>query len=143
MFEFTPLTEAEATRLEGKIRVSEDRRRLLIPCRAVDGCACTIYPDRPASCRAFRCRVLASLEAGALTDAQAHETIAEILERRRALAIAVGAQVESEALELARQQLLAGIASEEVKEGYRRFKQALVLLQLQPEDIFRRAAKGA
>lgn len=56
--------------------------RLRQPCACFDG-ACTIYPDRPAACRTFDCRVLQIVQAGHRDDAWAHQQIAGM---RRVLA---------------------------------------------------------
>jgi hypothetical protein len=56
--------------------------RLSQPCACFNG-ACTIYPDRPAACRTFDCRVLQTVQAGRRDNAWAHEQIAGM---RRVLA---------------------------------------------------------
>jgi hypothetical protein len=50
----------------------------------VDNC-CSAYSERPKTCSAFRCRILRSLESGSLTEAQARERIAELLQRISAI----------------------------------------------------------
>jgi hypothetical protein len=42
-----------------------------LPCTALNGCRCTVYPDRPACCRDFRCGLLKQLEAGDISFAEA------------------------------------------------------------------------
>src|SRR4051812_35155751 len=39
------------------------------PCAALNGCRCTIYPERPEYCREFECLVLKSVKAGRLNSA--------------------------------------------------------------------------
>lgn len=134
MFEVAAVTPQEATRLQGQLNLSEDGQHLRQPCRALDGCRCTTYLDRPRACGAFQCLVLASLDAGEMTPEEADEAIQDVLARRRRLAEAVGTTDPTQALERARQQLAAGTADEEVAVAFRRLRQALLLMQLQPED---------
>lgn len=142
MFEVAAITPEEAARFEGRLHLTDDRQHLRLPCPALDGCRCTTYLDRPKVCGAFKCLVLASLDSGEITDAEAHAAIDDLLGRRRRVAEAVGTTELKGALELARQQIAAGTASEEVVTSFRRFRQALLLLQLEPKDsIFKGSAR--
>ncbi len=134
LFPVAAVTPEEATRFQGRLDLAEDGKTLRLPCPALDGCRCTTYLDRPAVCGAFSCLVLSSLAKKLITNEEAHLAIEELLERRRTLATALGLAPQGQALELARQKILEGTASDEVKEAFRRLKQGLLLLQLQPED---------
>lgn len=46
------------------------------PCRQLCGTRCQIYPQRPPSCRKFRCRTLRNLDAGEIDAAEAGRRIA-------------------------------------------------------------------
>ena len=64
--DFAPVTQEEADVLESKglpISVIDQRLRIQLPCRKYDSC-CTIYHDRPAVCRSFRCKLLKSIDKG-------------------------------------------------------------------------------
>lgn len=136
MFQVVAITPEEAARLDGRVTLSADRSQLVQGCRALSGCRCGVYEQRPAVCRTFKCLVLASLDEGKLSQAEAHEAISDVLSRRTLVAQLLGEQDELKALELAREQTAAGTASEEVSLALRRLRQALLFLQLQPGDSF-------
>ena len=134
MFQVVPVTPDEATRLEGRVTLSGDRSKLLQRCRALDGCACGVYADRPQTCRAFKCLVLAHLEEGKLSETDAHEAIEDVLGRRERVAELLGEADVRTAMERAREQVSAGTASDELTVALRRLGQALLFMQLQPQD---------
>ena len=134
MFQVVAVTPEEAARLEGKVDLTADRTKLVQGCRALEGCKCGVYLERPAVCRAFKCLALSSLDEGKITEAQAHEAIDEVLSRRTAVAELLGVEDVHRAVELARKQVGAGTASEEVSDALRRLRQALLIMQLQPGD---------
>src|SRR3989338_6467788 len=82
MFQVVAVTPEEAARLEGQVELTADRSKLVQGCRALSGCKCGVYEQRPAVCRTFKCLVLASLEEGNLSQAEAQEAIADVLSRR-------------------------------------------------------------
>ena len=135
MFEVAEIAPEEAARLEGKVRLSADRTKLLQGCSALQpDCKCGVYTERPQTCRRYKCFVLASLEEGKFTRAEADEAIREVLGRREKVAALVGEKDVHRAVQLARAQSAAGTASEEVSDALRRLRQALLLMQLQPAD---------
>ena len=136
MFQVVPVTAEEATRLDGKVELTADRTRLVQGCRALAGCKCGVYLERPEVCRTFKCLVLASLDDGKVTEVEAHEAIDEVLARRTLVASLLGVEDVHHAVKLARQQVGAGTASEEVSDALRRLRQALLVMQLQPSDSF-------
>ena len=73
---------------------------MALPCTFLRGTSCTIYPDRPQGCRAYRCKVLKALEAGTIpvSDAQLRVREARVL-----LARLRGAMPEGVSLEMAGQ----------------------------------------
>jgi Fe-S-cluster containining protein len=103
------------------------------PCGALraDNC-CAVYADRPRICRAFRCLALAGLEAGRMTPAESQELIDDVLERRRALADALGLADVRAAVAEARRDEPAN--SPEVAERLGRLRRGLLILQLSPND---------
>jgi uncharacterized protein len=131
MFEAASVTPEEAVKLEGQVRLSEDRSKLLQSCQALDGCKCGVYENRPAACRSFRCFMLSSLEAGTMSESEAREGVEEAMSRRNAVAEAMGIDDPRRALALARQQAAAGTSSPEVNRALQRLKQ-LALLMLLP-----------
>ena len=134
MFQVANVTPEEADRLEGKVELTADRTQLVQGCRALDGCRCGVYLERPAVCRTFKCLALASLEAGKLSEAEAHEAIDEVQGRRKRVAELLGVDDVHHAVGLAREQVGAGTASQEVSDALRRLRQALLIMQLQPAD---------
>ena len=71
------------------------------PCVMHDGSLCRIYPERPARCRQFRCRVLEDVIAGAIPPLQAQRAIRSAREqsaRVRALLRQFGDHDESKPL---------------------------------------------
>jgi len=54
---------------------------LLLPCGALRGKRCSIYPHRPDCCRTFECRLLQQVKTGAVPLDRAKEKIAEALKR--------------------------------------------------------------
>lgn len=132
LFNVAAVTLEEADRLEGRVNLTENRLRIRQPCPALmsnNGCA--VYTERPHACRHFRCTVLQQLERGQLTDAEAHESIAEVLERRRTLAALVEAPRPQLAVQLAEKQVEEGRASDEVKDALGKLQRALLILQLE------------
>ena len=102
MFEVGAITPEEARRYGDRVNVSGDGKYLALPCPSLDGCKCNTYLDRPGVCSEFKCLVLASLDRGLITDAAAHESIAEVRGRKRAVADLMGMSDERNALVLAR-----------------------------------------
>ncbi|MCW0218899.1 MAG: YkgJ family cysteine cluster protein [Prosthecobacter sp.] len=45
------------------------------PCRALNGCTCTIYADRPTRCRLFECQQIQGLTREEVTEAEALDVI--------------------------------------------------------------------
>lgn len=131
MFENVELSAGEAERLEGRVWLSEDRNFLEQGCRALEGCKCGVYEDRPQKCREFSCFFLSSLEAGTITEDEAREGVAEAMARRDAVAKLMGDDDPRRALVAARKLAAEGAASDELKTGLRRLKQ-LTLLMLLP-----------
>jgi hypothetical protein len=76
---------AEATRLEVMgLEIEDDDTAgglLLLPCGALRGTLCSIYPHRPECCRTFECRLLQDVRRGAVGVERAGEQIAEALMR--------------------------------------------------------------
>lgn len=133
MFENAEVTPEEAARLEGRVNLSADRTKLVQGCRALEGCKCGVYEDRPAKCRAFSCFLLASLEAGTITEQEAREGVAEAMSRRDAVATLMGDDDPRRALVAARKLAADDKASDELKTALRRLKQ-LTLLMLMPAE---------
>jgi len=93
LFPFVELTPEESRRLAARrLPLHDDGRRLHQPCAAYDG-RCAVYEDRPRNCAAYECTVLASVDAGTTTPADALALVA----RSRALAISVRARVPGDA----------------------------------------------
>ena len=135
MFHVVPLLPEEASALEHRVTLSDDRAQLLQPCRALgpDRC-CGVYATRPGICRRFRCLALSGLEAGRFSQAEAQELIDDALARRRELAQAVGTADVHLAVVEARRDDDAGRATEQIADKLGRLRRALLILQLSPED---------
>ena len=57
------------------------RGLLLLPCRALEGTRCSIYPHRPACCRTFECRLLQEVRRGVVDLGRAREKVMDALGR--------------------------------------------------------------
>ena len=90
----------EIARLEGLgLEIEEDDRPgrglLPLPCAALAGTRCRIYPHRPDCCRTFECRLLQEARRGAVSVDRALATIADArrqTRRIRTLIAALGGQ---------------------------------------------------
>lgn len=128
LFRYVPLEPKEARRLAGRVTPCEGGMEQ--PCRALDGVHCTVYDDRPTTCRAFRCLALQQLEADVITADDAHEFVQEVFTRRRRLAEAMGEADEIRALRRARDEADAGTLGEEPLRALERLSRALMFLNL-------------
>ena len=75
---------AEATGLEIlglEVEEGDAGALLSLPCRALQGTRCGIYPHRPECCRTFECRLLQEVRRGAVGVERAEERIADTRER--------------------------------------------------------------
>lgn len=78
LFDHAKAEEEELARLEAAgmdVFRGEDSLRFRQPCPAYKGACCSIYADRFATCRSFRCALLRRLEAGEVDLGQAQETV--------------------------------------------------------------------
>ena len=85
--------EAAALEVLG-LDVEEDDgggRLLLLPCRALEGRRCSIYPHRPECCRTFECRLLQQVGRGLVGIERAQETIADALTKIERVEALIGA----------------------------------------------------
>lgn len=114
LFAHVTVTPEELAPIAGRVTLSSDWALLLQPCSALEGCRCAVYVDRPRICRAYRCFVLASFEAGQLTEPEARAALEAIFALRARLAAAVGEADPRRAVQLGRAQVAEGTASEEV-----------------------------
>jgi hypothetical protein len=67
LFDEVPLEREEIAlgpRLSLPIVACGDAAAMPLPCPRLHGASCTIYPERPSTCRTYRCGLLAALEAG-------------------------------------------------------------------------------
>jgi Fe-S-cluster containining protein len=79
-------SEAEAVRVEIMgLRIDDDAdsRLMLLPCAALKGTRCSVYPHRPQCCRTFECRLLQDTRRGAVSVVEAEGHIADAFERIR------------------------------------------------------------
>lgn len=130
LFAQVPITPDEAARLEGRVTLSVDRRQLLQGCRALEGCRCGVYDERPSTCRHYRCVVLKSLEAGRLTEADARAAIAEVFALRQQIADAMNVADAPEGLRRARASAASGTASPAVREALQELTRVSLMMQL-------------
>lgn len=89
LFPFVEIEPEEARRIAARrLPLHDEGRRLQQPCPAFDG-RCRIYEERPRKCADYACDVLAAVEAGTMTLADA----AALIDRARAMARSVRARV--------------------------------------------------
>jgi hypothetical protein len=78
LFDQARAEETELTRLAAaglQVFHAQGRDRFRLPCPALDGACCTIYANRFAICRSFRCALLRRLDAGEVDLGQALKTV--------------------------------------------------------------------
>jgi hypothetical protein len=86
-----PIRDDEKERLAARrlpIVAHDDRWVVAFPCPAHNG-RCSIYDDRPAACRTYRCDVLIAVESGEMKETEA----AILLARANTLATEIRAEV--------------------------------------------------
>lgn len=98
LFGHVPIGDDEAERLPAPLvavpREGEKTRlAFLQPCAAF-GATCTVYGDRPKTCRTYRCELLKAIEAGTQTYETAHTIVARVRERRVEIERRVGEPFE-------------------------------------------------
>ena len=90
--------EAESLVFKGqRILWEEDGWYFRFPCRALDGCACTVYATRPTICRTYHCELLKKYEAGGVSWAEASAIVQEAKPLAEDLLIALRNVVNSKA----------------------------------------------
>jgi hypothetical protein len=130
MFREVPVTKAEAKALGRRALFNRARTRMTQPCRALKDRCCQVYEDRPAKCREFNCLVLQGLLRGDLTEAEARESIDDVLSRRARVAELQEMEDEpAAAVERARQLVETDRASPELKDAAERLERALLLMK--------------
>jgi len=78
LFDEVPLERAEIAlgpRLRLPIVAAGDEACMALPCPRLDGATCTIYAERPSTCRTYKCGLLEELERGEVTAADAHARV--------------------------------------------------------------------
>ncbi len=103
------------------------------PCPALDGCACTVYAQRPKTCRAFRCAALSGFEDGSLSRGEAQATLDEVRSRRAQVARLVAAPTPGASVVAARRLMKEGRGTPEVSEALARLLRLVMLLSLEEE----------
>jgi Fe-S-cluster containining protein len=108
IFRFVPLRPGEspdALTIAGvAVSAVDDRAAFLLPCAAFRGGCCSIYENRPAVCREYRCSLLRRHEAGEVSFEEARS----VIERTKVLRDEVRSALEA-ALEPVRPQWLTGL----------------------------------
>ncbi|QDH34777.1 YkgJ family cysteine cluster protein [Porphyrobacter sp. YT40] len=80
LFDFGPLAAGEVEQARADdlaVLEAEGEFGFALPCPALDGACCTVYATRPATCRAYRCKLLRALEGEDMTFAEAVERVEE------------------------------------------------------------------
>jgi Fe-S-cluster containining protein len=130
MFREVPVTASEVTALGRRALFNRTRTRMKQPCRALEDRCCQVYADRPAKCREFNCLVLQGLLKGEVSEAEAHESIADVLARRARVASLLDMEDDPVgAVEQARALVAKGRASREVQDAAERLERALLLMK--------------
>ncbi len=78
LFDEVPLERAEIAlgqRLRLPIVESGDAASMSLPCPRLDVATCTIYLERPSTCRSYKCGLLEELERGEVEPAEAHRRV--------------------------------------------------------------------
>jgi len=90
------------------------------PCAAFCATGCSIYEDRPTTCRTFDCTVLTAFQKGRITRDDALEAINELKSRRARVAAALGEPDSGEVMTKARA-AAEGTMSDELSNALARF----------------------
>jgi hypothetical protein len=88
LFRFLPVDEAERgtyERLALPVVTQSGRPAMPLPCRRLQGRACTVYAERPGGCRAYVCRLGDELSRGAVSGERALAVVREAQRRIAAL----------------------------------------------------------
>lgn len=110
MFDIVGVDEEESealTALGFELEPRDDSTVFRQPCHFLSGELCSIYSDRPHTCRRFRCKTLRALETGDLTREDALARIAQV---RRLLAEMIPLLRDGETLAQARKRWKAALA---------------------------------
>jgi uncharacterized protein len=78
IFSHVPIepTEVASIRSVGlEVFDAENNAHFVQPCMKLENTSCSIYANRPETCRNFRCRVLRRLEVGELSTERAHSLV--------------------------------------------------------------------
>jgi hypothetical protein len=78
LFDEVPLARDEVAlgpRLRLRIVAIGDEACMALPCPRLEVATCTIYPDRPSTCRSYKCGLLEDLEHGRVDEATAHQRV--------------------------------------------------------------------
>ena len=137
LFHAVPIAREEAERLGARVRLTADGKELLQSCRALEGCRCGVYEDRPSTCRQYRCLVLTAFESGQLDEKKARAALQEIFAlRREVVKLNGGSTDERKALEEAREKVpRRGDDQPELRAALARLNRAALVLQL-PAALF-------
>jgi len=80
LYDWVPVLDSEKERVERlgfDIEEHEPAARFNLPCPRLNGCHCTIYPERPSCCRTFHCKLLKGVEAGEVEPSEAMAVVVE------------------------------------------------------------------
>jgi Fe-S-cluster containining protein len=81
LFDHVPVEDDESDRLRqlgfDLHKRNDGRQQFAHPCPMFAGNCCSIYAERPAACRSFRCALLVKLEADQVSLAEAMDRVAE------------------------------------------------------------------
>lgn len=78
LFDEVPLERAEialGARLRLPIVAAGDDACMALPCPRLEIATCTVYLERPSTCRTYKCGLLEDLESGEVLPAEAHRRV--------------------------------------------------------------------
>ncbi|MDX2010408.1 MAG: YkgJ family cysteine cluster protein [Myxococcaceae bacterium] len=130
MFREVPVTAAEAKALGRRALFNRTKTRMKQPCRALTDRCCQVYEDRPAKCREFNCLVLQGLLRGEVSEAEARQSIDDVLGRRARVAELMELPDDPvTAVERARALVAKGKAPLALQDAAERLERALLLMK--------------
>ncbi len=83
LFDEVPLAAEEVelgVRLRLPIVPSGEEAAMALPCPRLEVATCTVYPDRPSTCRTYKCGLLEELERGSVSSEEAHAHVGALRE---------------------------------------------------------------
>lgn len=140
LFEYVEIEPDERAQVSSLFDLTDGEKGpvFLQPCPHTVARVCTAYDNRPATCRAYRCKTLIALETGDITRPEALRRVEEALHARETVRPFM---TEGETMFRARQRRAAIASEPERVPGALQFVLKLTALDLMLDRYFRKQGK--